>query len=58
MHHSPMNVNMMAPGDNAAVLAKVLPQGKLEILDGAGHLPEVERPDIVNKMLRDFLLAE
>src|SRR5579859_7526537 len=39
---------------NAAVLLKVLPQGKLEILDGAGHLPEVELPDTVNKMLRDF----
>jgi pimeloyl-ACP methyl ester carboxylesterase len=49
-----MNVNMTVPGDNAAVLVKVLPQGKLEILDGAGHLPEVEGPDIVNKMLRDF----
>jgi pimeloyl-ACP methyl ester carboxylesterase len=39
---------------NAAVLVKYLPQGKLEILDGAGHLPEVEAPDVVNKMLRDF----
>jgi pimeloyl-ACP methyl ester carboxylesterase len=40
--------------ENAAVLIKVLPQGKLEILDGVGHLPEVERPEAVNKMLRDF----
>jgi pimeloyl-ACP methyl ester carboxylesterase len=40
--------------DNAAVLVKALPQGKLEILDGAGHLPEVELPDTVNRMLRDF----
>lgn len=40
--------------DNAAVLLKVLPQGKLEVLDGAGHLPEVELPDTVNRMLRDF----
>ena len=40
--------------ENAAVLIKVLPQGKLEILDGVGHLPEVERPGVVNKMLRDF----
>ena len=39
---------------NAAVLIKQLPQGKLEILDGVGHLPEVEKPDVVNKMLRDF----
>jgi len=39
---------------NAAVLIKRLPQGKLEILDGTGHLPEVEKPEVVNKMLRDF----
>jgi pimeloyl-ACP methyl ester carboxylesterase len=40
---------------NAAILVKLLPQGRLEMLDGAGHLPEVELPDTVNKMLRDFL---
>ena len=40
--------------ENAAVLIKLLPQGKLEILEDAGHLPEVEKPDVVNKMLRDF----
>ena len=28
--------------ENAAVLVKALPQGRLEILDGAGHLPEVD----------------
>jgi 4,5:9,10-diseco-3-hydroxy-5,9,17-trioxoandrosta-1(10),2-diene-4-oate hydrolase len=39
---------------NAAALIKLLPQGKLEILEDAGHLPEVEKPDVVNKMLRDF----
>jgi pimeloyl-ACP methyl ester carboxylesterase len=39
---------------NAAILVKALPQGRLEILDGAGHLPEVELPDTVNRLLRDF----
>jgi pimeloyl-ACP methyl ester carboxylesterase len=43
------------PGDkNAAVLIKYLKNGKLEWLEEYGHLPEVEAPDIVNKMLRDF----
>jgi pimeloyl-ACP methyl ester carboxylesterase len=41
---------------NAAVLAKVLPQARLDIVDGAGHLPEVEAPDAVNRMLREFFL--
>lgn len=43
------------PGDkNAAVLIKFLKNGKLEWLDNYGHLPEVETPDTVNKMLVDF----
>jgi pimeloyl-ACP methyl ester carboxylesterase len=39
---------------NAAVLAKAMPQAKLEILEGVGHLPEVEAPDKVNALLRKF----
>lgn len=39
---------------NAALLIKALPQGRLEVLDGYGHLPEVEAPDIVNRMLKQF----
>jgi pimeloyl-ACP methyl ester carboxylesterase len=39
---------------HAAVLAKAMPKAKLEILDGVGHLPEVEAPDKVNAMLRAF----
>jgi pimeloyl-ACP methyl ester carboxylesterase len=43
------------PGDrNADVLIKVLKNGKLEYMEEIGHLPEVEAPDTVNKMLRDF----
>jgi pimeloyl-ACP methyl ester carboxylesterase len=39
---------------NAALLIKALPQGRLEVLEGYGHLPEVEAPDLVNGMLRQF----
>ena len=42
---------------NAALLAKVLPHGKLVMMDGLGHLPEVEAPDAVNTMLREFFAA-
>jgi pimeloyl-ACP methyl ester carboxylesterase len=31
-----------------------MPKAKLEILEGAGHLPEVELPEKVNAMLRAF----
>jgi pimeloyl-ACP methyl ester carboxylesterase len=40
---------------NAAVLARALPHARLEVLSGAGHLPEVERWDVVNDFVRDFL---
>ena len=39
---------------NAALLAPLLPHGKLVMMDGIGHLPEVEAPDAVNKMLGEF----
>lgn len=44
------------PADrNADILIKVLKNGRMEKLENIGHLPEVEAPDTVNKMLRDFL---
>lgn len=39
---------------NAAILAKAMPKARLEIIDGIGHLPEVEAPDKINAMLRAF----
>lgn len=43
------------PGkDNADILIKLLKNGRMEKLEGIGHLPEVEVPDTVNKLLRDF----
>jgi pimeloyl-ACP methyl ester carboxylesterase len=39
---------------NAAILIKALPQGRLEVLEGCGHLPEIEAPETVNPMLMQF----
>jgi pimeloyl-ACP methyl ester carboxylesterase len=39
---------------NAAILAKAMPKARLEIIEGIGHLPEVEVPDKINAMLRAF----
>ena len=40
---------------NAAVLEKTLPNARLVVLDGAGHLPEVEAPGRVNDLVSAFL---
>ena len=40
---------------NAARLAAAVPHARLVTLDGCGHLPEVEMPDRVNALVRDFL---
>jgi pimeloyl-ACP methyl ester carboxylesterase len=39
---------------NADILAKAMRQAKHEILEGVGHLPEVEAPEKVNALLRAF----
>jgi pimeloyl-ACP methyl ester carboxylesterase len=41
--------------DIAVELAKTLPQARLLELDWAGHLPSMERPDVINPILVDFL---
>jgi pimeloyl-ACP methyl ester carboxylesterase len=43
---------------NAALLAQVVPHVRLEVLAGAGHLPEVEKWQVVNDLVRDFLRSE
>ena len=48
---------IMPAGANASLLAKAVPQAKLTMLDGCGHLPEVEMPIRVNDLVREFLAA-
>lgn len=36
-------------------LARDLPDARLETIAGAGHLPSLERPDELNRLLLDFL---
>lgn len=40
---------------NAAVLARALPRARMEVLPRTGHLPEVERWETVNDLVRNFL---
>lgn len=40
---------------NAARLAAAVPHAKLVMLEGCGHLPEIEMPARVNPLVREFL---
>ena len=40
---------------NAARLAASVPQARLVTLEGCGHLPEIEMPERVNALVREFL---
>jgi pimeloyl-ACP methyl ester carboxylesterase len=39
------------------IMAKAIPSARLEIIRGTGHFNNVEVPDAVNRLLRDFLLG-
>jgi pimeloyl-ACP methyl ester carboxylesterase len=39
---------------NAAVFKKAMPSARLEILPDIGHLPHIEVPEQVNRLLREF----
>ncbi len=37
--------------------ARVLPRARLEIIEGCGHWVEMERPDVLGRLVTDFLAA-
>jgi pimeloyl-ACP methyl ester carboxylesterase len=43
------------PGQTIAA-ARLLPRGRLEVLHGCGHAPQIERAEVVNRLVSDFLL--
>jgi len=45
----------LVPRRRAEFLAAMMPQGCLEIIAEAGHLPQLEQPEAVTKVLRTFL---
>ena len=36
-------------------MVELLPEARLSLIDGAGHLPCIERPDAMAGLIRDFL---
>jgi pimeloyl-ACP methyl ester carboxylesterase len=44
--------------DYSAALVRVLPDAQLAIIPGTGHGAPVQKPDLVNRMILDFLVPE
>lgn len=49
--------DFLFPPEHQAILADRLPNAKLELIERAGHNPQMERPDEVIQAIRDFMLA-
>lgn len=47
--------DLVLPLRHAERLARDLPNAELVILEGAGHIPNEEFPDVVNRLMLDFL---
>ena len=43
------------PVEAAAISARIMSNGKVHYIDGASHWVNVDKPDEVNKAMRDFL---
>jgi pimeloyl-ACP methyl ester carboxylesterase len=51
------DVDPLIPPDVCERLAAASPSGRAEILEGCGHLPNLERPDELNRMLANFVAS-
>jgi 3-oxoadipate enol-lactonase len=47
--------DVVTPPEAAREMASAIPSARLEVLEGAGHLSNLERPDAFNAVLREFL---
>jgi pimeloyl-ACP methyl ester carboxylesterase len=47
----------LSPLEHGEALRAALPNSRLDLIDGCGHLPMAEKPETFNRMVRDFLLG-
>ena len=45
----------IAPVDVAEAMAKAIPDARFEIVPGAGHVANLENPDVFNRVFSEFL---
>ncbi|MFO7161792.1 MAG: alpha/beta fold hydrolase, partial [Mycolicibacterium hassiacum] len=48
----------LLPRGWAAEIAGQIPGAKSAVVPDAGHCPQIERPDVVNEMILDFLTEQ
>jgi len=46
------------PPHESREMAEKIPDARCEIIPNAGHISNLEQPDLVNELLRDFLMVE
>lgn len=46
----------MTPLRHAQYLANTIPNARLEVIEGAGHMPQLEQPQVTANLVRDFLI--
>ena len=49
--------DQLTPPERSRLIASLVPQARLEILPQCGHMLTMERPDLVNPMLADWLAS-
>lgn len=50
-------LDTITPLDEARAMARAIPGARLEVVEGAAHLPGLEQPAVVNFLLADFIGA-
>ena len=48
----------LCPVRRHELMATLLPNAELRVIEGAGHLPTLETPEAVNAAMRDWLVRE
>lgn len=49
--------DFVTPIDLSNELVDLIPDARMEVMLGAGHLGNIEKPDVFNRLLDDFILA-
>jgi len=47
--------DQVIPVSHAHVAHDLMPGSRLEVVEGAGHFLPIERPELLDRLLRDFL---